>query len=154
MQPRRSLRRQTVRILFGAPAYNTVKQIFISEGAMENDRKNTAGNVLTYVVALIVPLGVGGLSALLTRGNMDIYETLDTPPLSPPSILFPIVWTVLYALMGVSSALAYQNLGKDEKNGRAGLRSYALSLVFNFFCFSSTSAPACSPFPGFWYCWR
>ena len=100
---------------------------------MENDRKNTAGHVLTYVVALIVPLGVGGLSALLTRGNMDVYETLDTPPLSPPAILFPIVWTALYALMGVSSALAYQNLGKDGKDGRAGLRIYALSLVFNFF---------------------
>ena len=97
------------------------------------NRKKTAGDVLTFVVALTIPLGVGILSAILTRGNMNIYERLKTPPLSPPPILFPIVWTTLYALMGVSSALVYQNLSANGKNGRQGLIFYALSLVFNFF---------------------
>ena len=95
-------------------------------------KKKTAG-VLTYVVALIIPLGVGILSAILTKDNMNLYAEVKTPPLSPPAILFPIVWTALYALMGVSSALVYLNLPKDGKSGRAGLFFYALSLFFNFF---------------------
>ena len=95
--------------------------------------KTTLRSVLTWVIALAIPLGVGIVSALITRGNMDIYERVKTPPLSPPSILFPIVWTALYALMGVSSALTYQNLSKDGKSGRTGLILYAFSLIFNFF---------------------
>ena len=44
-----------------------------------------------YVISCLISLGVGGLAALLTAGDMDIHKTLDTPPLSPPSIVFPIV---------------------------------------------------------------
>ena len=89
--------------------------------------------VLLFVVALIIPLGTGILSAILTRGNMNLYEQVKTPPLSPPPILFPIVWTALYALMGVSSGLVYRDLARDGKNGRQGLLFYGLSLIFNFF---------------------
>ena len=95
--------------------------------------KKKLSGALLYVVALIIPLGAGALSAILTRGNMNVYDEVRTPPLSPPSILFPIVWTALYALMGISSALVYGNLSKDGKSGRAGLFYYGLSLFFNFF---------------------
>ena len=95
-------------------------------------RKKLNGALL-YVVAIAIPLGVGILAAILTRDGMDIYKELKTPPLSPPAILFPIVWTALYALMGLSSALVYKNLARDGKSGRQGLAFYALSLVFNFF---------------------
>ena len=95
--------------------------------------KKKLSGALLYVVALIIPLGAGALSAILTRGNMNVYGEVRTPPLSPPSILFPIVWTALYALMGISSALVYGNLSKDGKSGRAGLFYYGLSLFFNFF---------------------
>ena len=64
--------------------------------------------IKTYIIAILIPLLVGGLSALLTSGNMDIYDSIITPPLSPPSILFPIVWTILFILMGISSAIFTQ----------------------------------------------
>ena len=50
--------------------------------------------ILTYVVSILIPLAIGTLSALITMGNMDIYEEIVAPPLAPPGILFPIVWGV------------------------------------------------------------
>ena len=54
---------------------------------------------------IVVPLLVGGVAAFITGGGMQNFETLNKPPLSPPGWLFPIVWTILYVLMGVSSAM-------------------------------------------------
>ena len=54
-----------------------------------------------YALSIIIPLALGGIVGFLISGSMD-YDMLDQPPLSPPSILFPIVWTILYVLMGVS----------------------------------------------------
>ncbi len=88
--------------------------------------------ILPYSVAIAIPLTVGIVSAALTRENMDIYEKLNTPPLSPPSILFPIVWTVLYVLMGISSAMVYTNRDREPDAARRGLIYYAVSLVLNF----------------------
>ena len=85
-----------------------------------------------YVISIILALAVGGLSALLTMGNMDIYNEVKTPPLSPPSILFPIVWTILYVLMGISAAIVYINQDENFHETRCGLRTYGISLFFNF----------------------
>lgn len=84
------------------------------------------------VIALAIPLGVGAISALLTRNSMDIYGELNTPPLSPPAILFPIVWSILYILMGISSLLVYNSRRDDPRTTRQGLTYYAASLVVNF----------------------
>ncbi len=85
-----------------------------------------------YSVSILISLAVGILSALATMGNMDIYATINTPPLAPPAILFPIVWTVLYILMGVSAAIIYlSNAQADEKT--KALFTYAVSLFVNFF---------------------
>ena len=95
-------------------------------------KKETKNTVLTFAAAVIIPLAVGGLSAFLTRDNMNIYEEVNTPPLSPPSFLFPVVWTVLYFLMGISSAFIWrQRQSRKEKVDNA-LLIYAASLVFNF----------------------
>lgn len=85
-----------------------------------------------YVISIGIALAVGGLSALLTMGNMDIYDELKTPPLSPPSILFPIVWTILYVLMGIGAAIVYVNRDQNLNEAECGLRAYGISLVFNF----------------------
>ena len=85
-----------------------------------------------YVISIAIALGIGGLSALLTMGNMDIYEQVKSPPLSPPAILFPIVWAILYALMGISAAIVYTHQDDNFHETRCGLRAYAISLVFNF----------------------
>ena len=86
----------------------------------------------TYALFLLSALGVGGLSALLTAGSMDIYKEVATPPLSPPSILFPIVWTVLYVLMGISAAWVYLTPAPRREKRRAFV-TYGISLFFNFF---------------------
>lgn len=85
-----------------------------------------------YAISILISVGVGALSALITRGNMDLYDEIRTPPLAPPSILFPIVWTVLYILMGISAAMIYLNRTSDFKKRTAALATYASSLVVNF----------------------
>ncbi|MBR6709502.1 MAG: tryptophan-rich sensory protein [Clostridia bacterium] len=92
-------------------------------------------SIRTYAIAIAIPIAVGLLSAWLTRDGMRIYSEVATPPLSPPSILFPIVWTLLYLLMGVSSAIVWQNKERDPRAAESGLTYYALSLAFNF-CWS------------------
>ncbi len=85
-----------------------------------------------YAVSIAVALGIGGLSALLTSGSMDIYKTIDTPPLAPPAIVFPIVWTILFILMGISAAMIYSDNMASVVEKRAALYPYAVSLIFNF----------------------
>ena len=85
-----------------------------------------------YIVSVAIALAVGGISALITRGNMDIYSDIVTPPLTPPGILFPIVWTILYILMGISAAIIYTSCASDALKKDA-LTVYGLSLAVNFF---------------------
>ncbi len=86
-----------------------------------------------YLISVAIALAVGGLSAFLTRNSMNIYEEVQTPPLSPPSILFPIVWTLLYILMGVGAALVYTKRELDPEAARSALTVYAINLAVNFF---------------------
>jgi len=82
----------------------------------------------TTIVFILISLAVGGLSALLTRGNMDIYETVVRPPLAPPAIVFPIVWTILYVLMGIGAARVY--LREPDSNA---ITIFSINLAINFF---------------------
>lgn len=80
---------------------------------------------------LAIPLGVGGVSALLTSGNMQLFEEINKPPLSPPGWVFPVVWTILYISMGV--ALYIVVVAKDKKNNLPAYISFGVQLFFNFF---------------------
>lgn len=80
---------------------------------------------------LAIPLGVGGVSALLTSGNMQLFEEINKPPLSPPGWLFPVVWTILYASMGVALYLVV--MAKDTKGNLPAYISFGVQLFFNFF---------------------
>ena len=84
-----------------------------------------------YVISIAIALAVGGLSAVFTSGNMNMYDTLNRPPLSPPMWLFPVVWSVLFILMGVSSAMV--NVKKNETDVSGALKIYGLQLIVNFF---------------------
>ncbi len=88
--------------------------------------------ILSYAIGIAIPVAVGLLSAYLTKDSMDIYKSIVQPPLSPPGILFPIVWSVLYVLMGISSAIVY-NSDASPKEKRQALILYGLQLVVNFF---------------------
>ena len=87
----------------------------------------------SFIISIVIPLSVGIISALLTQGNMNIYKEVVTPPLSPPSFLFPIVWTVLYILMGISAALIYTDNNALKRIKDRALYTYAASLFVNFF---------------------
>jgi len=89
-------------------------------------------NIKALIIAIVIPLAVGGLSALLTRGSMDTFETINKPPLSPPGILFPIVWTILYILMGVASYFVYVS-DSAQATKRVAFSLYGIQLFFNFF---------------------
>lgn len=80
------------------------------------------------ISCLAIPLAAGGLSALLTRGSMESFEALNKPALSPPGWLFPVVWTVLFVLMGIASYLAAVSGGPN----RTALAVYGVQLLFNF----------------------
>lgn len=86
--------------------------------------------VWTYVISALIPLVVGGLAGLLTMDSMKEFEQLAKPPLSPPGMLFPIAWSILYILMGIGAARVY--LGDDPSRQEA-LFVYALQLFVNFF---------------------
>ena len=88
--------------------------------------------VKSYLFFILSALAVGGLSAFFTRNNMQIYDEVLTPPLSPPSIIFPIVWTILFVLMGISAGMIYNSNAAQKQKSNA-LFTYALSLVVNFF---------------------
>ena len=86
----------------------------------------------TYAFWILLTEAVGGLSGWLTRKGSKLYETtIRQPPLSPPGIVFPIGWGILFALMGISAArlwLAPPSLARTR-----GLRLFFLQLFFNFF---------------------
>lgn len=88
-------------------------------------------NLKKFIISVVIPLAVGGISAIITRGNMDIYSQIVRPPLSPPSILFPIVWTVLYTLMGVSLYIVWNSDAKAYKKQKAFI-IFAIQLFLNF----------------------
>lgn len=81
-------------------------------------------------VAVLIPLAVGGFSALLTASGMRSFDFLLKPPLSPPKWLFPVAWTILYILMGLASYFVWSS--NSPKRKRA-LTFYGVQLLFNFF---------------------
>lgn len=85
-----------------------------------------------YLISALIALAVGGLSALLSKAGMEIYnEEAVKPVLSPPMWLFPVVWSILYALMGTSAARVWmQELGQARSRG---LNLYVAQLIVNFF---------------------
>lgn len=83
------------------------------------------------IICIAIPLAVGGLSAFLTGGGMRIFESVNQPPLSPPAWLFPVVWTILYTLMGISSYLILTS-GAGRAEVQNALSVYAYQLAVNF----------------------
>lgn len=85
---------------------------------------------LGVVVSCLIPLLAGGLSSFLVKSGFLHYFTLNLPPVSPSEAAFPIVWTLLYILMGVASYLIFASGARER---RSALLLYAFSLVMNFF---------------------
>ena len=89
-------------------------------------------NWKALIVSIIIPLAVGLLSSLFTSDSMQNFDMIIKPPLSPPGWLFPVVWTILYTLMGIASYLVYASNAPKDKVATA-LIFYGIQLVVNFF---------------------
>lgn len=85
----------------------------------------------TYGLSILFTELVGGVAGLFTSMGMDAYKSVEKPALTPPDILFPIVWTILYALMGISAARIWLSPPTKERNH--GLIIWGAQLFFNFF---------------------
>lgn len=85
-----------------------------------------------YALWIGLTEAVGILSGWLSWEGTELYRyTIEKPPLSPPAIVFPIVWTILYALMGIGAARVYM-APKTSQRSRA-LNIYIVQLAVNFF---------------------
>lgn len=100
---------------------------------------------LIYIVSIAAALAAGGISSVFAMSAMEEYGALKQPPLAPPSWLFPVVWTILFVLMGVSATRIYI-IGRQDRSGgtvRCGddsniggqaacaLRIYLVQLILN-----------------------
>ncbi len=84
------------------------------------------------LINIVIPLAVGAISGFVTSNTEQIFEQLNKPPLSPPAILFPIVWSILYLFMGISSYIVYTS-NFDIKQKQNAIKLNAAQLVVNFF---------------------
>lgn len=81
--------------------------------------------------SFVLPLLTGTLAGFLSRNAMESFASLTQPPLSPPAILFPIVWTILYTLMGISMyIISTSNAPANEIANAKNI--YFYQLVVNF----------------------
>lgn len=102
-----------------------------SEEVAMSERKPKV-RIVTLIISLLVPLLVGCFSTLLTMKDMKIYDKLERPPLAPPGWLFPIIWTLLYIMMGLASYFVLTAFTSPFKKWIAMCCFYT-QLLMNFF---------------------
>ena len=90
--------------------------------------------IITYIKSILVPVIVGGIVGLIVSNFMD-YNELQQPTFAPPSILFPIVWTILYILMGVSYGIIKSKNLTDEEIDRIYYMQLAINALWSIFFF-------------------
>lgn len=90
-------------------------------------------NWRTLLICILIPIGVGTLAGVLSMGAMEQFASMMKPPLSPPAWLFPVAWTILYTLMGISSYLIYTSEEPKDSNLKSqALSTYGYQLLVNF----------------------
>ena len=83
-----------------------------------------------FLISIAIPLSFGGISALIVHGNTDIYSKINQPPLAPPSWMFPVGWTVLYLLMGISLYIIW-NTRADSGKKQLAFLLFGIQLFLN-----------------------
>ena len=81
-----------------------------------------------YLISLAITAVIAGIGAAVTYSGMESFRSLDKPPFSPPEILFPLVWTVLYILMSLAGAKVFLKSGAVFT---LPVKLYAAQLIFN-----------------------
>lgn len=82
-----------------------------------------------FLLSFLVTFAAGALGAIVTARGMPAYEQLTHPPLTPPSLVFPIVWSILFLLMALGAGRIGQT--RDTPQRQRALRLYALQLLVN-----------------------
>lgn len=95
---------------------------------MNNRKKISIIDLLIYIVSAEL---AGAVSSLITGSFTDFYSRYEKPPLLPPAWIFPVVWVILYALMGTAAYLVSLSDNKSDDKGKA-LALYWIQLAFNF----------------------
>lgn len=90
-------------------------------------------NLKKLIISIIIPLGLGIITSLLIK--TDMYNVINKPELSPPKIVFPIVWTILYILLGISNYLINKN-GKKEVPNLIYYIGLGINLIWPFIFFN------------------
>lgn len=97
----------------------------------EHSKKRKRIKIIPLIISIAIPLLIGFISAKLIPNINSIYESLSKPPFFPPAIIFPIVWTVLYILMGIAAYKVWSQ--KDENiDVSSAIFVYAIQLLLNF----------------------
>lgn len=91
-------------------------------------------NFKIYLRSILIPVIVGTVVGLITSGSME-YNSLIQPPLAPPAILFPIVWSILYVLMGVSFGILESNSLVDSSINSIYYGQLLVNALWPFFFF-------------------
>lgn len=91
-------------------------------------------NFKIYLKSILIPVIVGTVVGLITSGSME-YNSLIQPPLAPPAILFPIVWSILYVLMGVSYGILESNSLVDSSINSIYYGQLFVNALWSFFFF-------------------
>lgn len=92
------------------------------------DGKVDIGSLL---ISIVIAEGGGFVAGLFNPQSSNMYTVMNKAPFSPPAIVFPIVWTILYFLMAVAAYRIYMK-GKEDKSYRRPLTLYAIQLLLNF----------------------
>jgi len=101
--------------------------------------KKSSGKVLTFIICLAIVYGVAAIGGLFTSGsvNSDWYNSIK-PAVTPPGWVFPIVWNILFFLIGVSLYLAWISAKNKKIRKRVALIfavNLALNLIWSVFYF-------------------
>ena len=87
-------------------------------------------SILRLILCIALCLGIGALGSLVTASEIPTwYASLNKPAWTPPPAVFPVVWTILYVLMGISLWLLWQAAKSEQR--AAALGWFALQLAFN-----------------------
>lgn len=92
---------------------------------------NDKFNFIALLKNIILPLGGGILIGFFTRNSMVVYNNLKKPIFTPPAIIFPIVWTILYIFIGIAAYRIYMN-NKSGKDDKGAYFYYLIQLSINF----------------------
>ena len=106
--------------------------------------------IRSYILFVALTEGVGALAGALTRQGVKASANIPKSPLTPPGAVFPVVWSVLFALLGVGAARIYETPASPRRS--QALRLFAVQLAVNFVWSPLYFSARAYGFAFFWLC--